>query len=598
MLLVHFPLNSTTENKGLLNYPVSGSPKSWSSDSGGCAVFNSDVSNLIYGQETSHTIGNDLHLTDNYSWSVWICPSFVLNGNGANYVFTVARADYNTFGYGLQVASSTELGVWYGNKRYVVPYTENTWTHVVFTVNNRNIKIYINNVLQLDTVFDGADATFEECSSLGIGCFRYSSGNIYPYTGKIKDFRIYNNPLDENEIYNLYYNLILHYPLSNPYESLQHNLYNNPVINGSSLWTITEKEDAQGKYYNCILNYTGTGSTTWASLYFPAVSFEVSKKYQYSCKLRIRTNNAGVEIRSSRIDNDWVTNMINISGTHTEWKEYKVSQTLNQYTYRDDSHNGVLVQHETSPRFEIYTYGMTDLNKVFKIDLDIRDVQIIQTNVDIPYIFNSSNIVSDCSGNSYNGSLTSKVELVESPKYKLGYKFNNNYIKSNLTYTPSEFSVSFWVKPSENEQDKHSIICSSYANNSNEHYGSFWIAINCEDYGVWTFTDKNSKYCKFGDYLEINKWHFCTFTYKNNIGSWYVNGEFLGSSDIGQIIIKNLCVGNSYNGSTWNTSFYGSLSDFRVYSKCLEKNSINILYKNILKINKNIYLNGEIIETD
>ncbi len=38
-------------------------------------------------------------------------------------------------------------------------------------------------------------------------------------------------------------------------------------------------------------------------------------------------------------------------------------------------------------------------------------------------------------------------------------------------------------------------------------------------------------------------------------------------------------LGNSYNGTTWNTSFNGKLSDFRIYATALDNQTIEELYE-------------------
>ena len=144
----------------------------------------------------------DLNFTDNFTWSMWIKPKYT--GTSTQYAFTVGRADYGEYGYGLRIASTSSANIRYGNRGYNVASVEDdTWTHIAFTKSGTLIKIYKDGVVQSDITFDGSDPTYGDGNGVGVGCFHYT-GDIYPYYGKISDFRIYATALSENDIKELY----------------------------------------------------------------------------------------------------------------------------------------------------------------------------------------------------------------------------------------------------------------------------------------------------------------------------------------------------------------------------------------------------------
>ena len=86
---------------------------------------------------------------------------------------------------------------------------DNNWHHIVLIFNRGNsandeIKIYIDNVLQTLSVFNSnnGDHTGNFVSDkLYIGA---TGGFLYKYQGKMSDIKIFNRPLTQTEITNLY----------------------------------------------------------------------------------------------------------------------------------------------------------------------------------------------------------------------------------------------------------------------------------------------------------------------------------------------------------------------------------------------------------
>ena len=123
-LQVWLPLNGNTSNQGLNGLSMTGSPNSWGDGKiGKCATFNG---NLIHNDTT------ELNYTDNFSYCLWINQNY--SGAVAEYAFTVGRADSGGYGYGIQIHSTSTIGLWFGSRAINISCPANEWHHIALTV--------------------------------------------------------------------------------------------------------------------------------------------------------------------------------------------------------------------------------------------------------------------------------------------------------------------------------------------------------------------------------------------------------------------------------------------------------------------------------
>lgn len=247
-LQVWLPLNGDTRQQGLNGTAISGAPGSWGNGNmGKCATF---AGNAVIKTASVH----DFDYLDNFSWAVWLNTNHT--GTTAQYVFTVGRADWENFGYALEVASATQCRARFGSSSWMFGVTGGQWTHVAFVKSGTNIKIYVNGVVQVNATFGGTAPTFAESIGVGIGCFHYSGGDIYYYNGSIADFRIYDNVLSPKEVHEIAQGLCCHYPLNDPYATGSINKYSGDSFEGKpsgSSYTVTKLANERG--YNYKLSY-------------------------------------------------------------------------------------------------------------------------------------------------------------------------------------------------------------------------------------------------------------------------------------------------------------------------------------------------------
>lgn len=458
--------------------------------------------------------------------------------------------------------------------------TDGKWHHVACTIDNDNIATYIDGTIVTKTTLSSLGIITDLTSSnfIELGC-DHPGGDEY-LTGYINDFRVYDECISPKMVKEIAKGLVCHYPLKSQYETGQVNKYSGDVAEGylTGNFTRTKLEGERG--YNYKLTYTGTGNNNWPNMKAGNFSFTAGKKYYYSCKVRCHSTNFGLYLRASRSDNDWVTNMVNVLNPDGKWHEYIAYQTINS-TY-DMSGSTVTC----NPTLEFWTESLVTSGKVYSADFDIKDVQVIESDCYVPFIDNDmvSNVISDCSGYGNNGMRVGNIAWSsDSPRYSGSYGLNGtNYIKTNYSASMPELSCSFWVKPN-SQNGEYAIIASNYNNPSS----GFWIAINCEGSGLWFY---NWAYARGGSLLSNDVWYHCCFTYKNGIAKWYRNGELLSTTDISSmgtsLTILNLSIGNSYTGSSWNTKFYGGISDFRLYATALSAEDVKALYNVSASIDK------------
>lgn len=207
-LVAWYPLTGDGTNHGAYPHDLEGSPIDWVDGKiGKCAFFDYNHGNVLYNTT------KDYNYTDNFSFCVWIKPKY-FSDNRAEWAFTVGRADYSTFGYGIRIIDGY-VYAHYGNGEISFPAkTDNsTWYHLCTVIKNKSAYIYVNGEFWRSFTpsaipsYSDADA-----NGIGIGCFWYGENyHIYPYNGCLNDLRIYDHCLSLKEIKEIYKGLIVHY---------------------------------------------------------------------------------------------------------------------------------------------------------------------------------------------------------------------------------------------------------------------------------------------------------------------------------------------------------------------------------------------------
>lgn len=594
-LQVWLPLNGNINNQGIgkasSDFIISG------------ATFDSGKTgkNLIISNQKSNTITiEELKNKKNLTIAFWfkMTPDKTFTAWSDLINFSIQK-ETTTASFRLEVTNTSGSNVnWFGNGVLTNDgglggdnITKNIWYHMCIILNGTTIKKYINGILNKTHTIAEAYKDYIFTGNMSIG-----DGGMYT---TLADIRVYDECLSEKQVKEISKGLVAHYKMGSQYETTLQNIYDETYSCGNtsqSSWTKTKLENERG--YNYKMTYTGTGSNSWPNMHCPTFAFTIGKRYYYSVKVRCHKWTGGsLLLRAARCNNDWVASSVNVcspSLADGKWHEYKVSTIIPESFDR----SGTTVT--SAPCFEFYTSSLATEGFVYDMDFDLKDIQVVESDEYVPFINNNykTNYIADLSGNGYNGIKNGKLLCQNnSPRYNTNLKFDTgtDYIKTNINLTMSELSISFWIKPNASNGG-YSIITSAYNNPG----GALWLATNCESKKVWAY---RGAYIDVAGSLTNDVWYHCVYTFNNGVSNWYINGEkqtlsrntYTGTT----MLIKDLCIGNSYTGTSWNTKRYGGISDFRLYSTELSANDILTLYKNsgIIDNKGNMY-GYEFIEED
>ncbi len=143
------------------------------------------------------------------SFSCWVKPAVAGNGY---ILFT--RNSLSSFFEAYNLCIAPHNSGWYfmtnksGPGGYNVvfssnPISVNTWQHLVFTMDNSSIKLYVNGVLDGTTAVTFSGFDYVSGKNVYLGSTNESSYNT-PYNGSIDNARFYNRVLSASEVSQLY----------------------------------------------------------------------------------------------------------------------------------------------------------------------------------------------------------------------------------------------------------------------------------------------------------------------------------------------------------------------------------------------------------
>lgn len=586
-LQVWLPLNGKNDNQGISGAVSSGSPASWGNGlMGKCGVFTGQKISIPYDIDS-----------EQLTITFWFYPD--TPGTWCD-VFSIGAGD-NRF----EVSTTTRY-YWYADKTPLISsgsvlgeFSNNKWYHIGFVVTGEQCLLYINGTLQNKYTQTNQLSTVLSGNHKIMLMSRIAGNNTY--NGSICDVRIYDNALSPKEIHEISLGLCCHYPLNDPTSTASVNKYNGNTFEGgasSSSYTMTKLTDERG--YNFTLKYTGTGSNTWPNIGFPYISFTVGKTYDYSCKVRANSGNFALFFRASRMDNDWVTKMVNVMNCDGKWHEYHLQLTLQAESERAGT------VYPTRPCIQFYPETLSTKDKVYTCDFDLKDVQISECDTDAS-ISNgawSDFTVYDTSGFGNHGSVTAATAPVlsgDSPRYDKCYEFERkHYLIGKMPFNgqPAQtFTINVWI---------NQIDGGGYSTwlDSNGHGGSgLWLAINTEGWAEWAYRGSVSPYYaqNKNSALAKNTWHMFTYVFNSGTVTWYLDGVKGTSTKYADTALAagaNFTLGDSYTGSIWDTNFHGKMSDFRMYATALSDADVAALYNAPVSIASNgaMIVKGEVIE--
>lgn len=204
--IFYYPLVSDFTEK-VKNITLTGTNASFSNITPSPSVSGSAFFNLGYVSSTNAA----LHLPNiiDYSFSIWIYPTGTVT-TAIYYVFDFYSGGTNAIAvYILNNRIKITVQNNPGDADYdISSITNNVWTHFVWTVTNRKTyNFYINgNNISSTTMTNGIPSANRGNVGIGISNFSVATeanSNTY-FRGYLSDFQVYNRPLSQSEITNIY----------------------------------------------------------------------------------------------------------------------------------------------------------------------------------------------------------------------------------------------------------------------------------------------------------------------------------------------------------------------------------------------------------
>lgn len=585
-LRVQLPLNGNTNNQGVDGITLSGSPASYSAGKiGTAATQNGSVGNVVYNNTTAY------NYTDNFSFALWVYP--IYTGSTAQYAFTVGRADAGGYGYGLQVASATQVNVRFGNKVITVTCNSNVQSHIAMTVANSTINVYVNGVL-VSSQAVGSLPTYSDGNGMGLGCFHYS-GNIYPYYGRINDFRIYDHALSAKEVKEISKGLVVHYPLDDAFNEYTNNLVSSQYVSAgtvsgwgghTSVWSIVDANDFPIPCNQCnkiAITYSGSGGGGMGR-WLQNINCSPSSTYTYSCYIKTPDElgplNANILYRYEyQSDGSKATEAGCWTTTNTK--------ELGNNWYRIQ---GTFTTTSSTTSFAIYNFFYP--NKTCDYYIGCWQLELI--NHVTPYVFGERNdlLVRDTSGFKYNGTVVGRLTVnTDTPKYLSSTYFNSaGYIKNDsFGVTINTFTLNMWVKPK--SMSSQHFLFGTFDNQTGNGIGIWRDTGTPAKYNCLIRSASESSYSNLAITTTLNNWNMITLVYTGAIYIRYLNGVEQGRATYGSngvITNPNFMVGNSkYNGTPASENEEAFISDVRFYATALSVDDIKELYSSSASIANN-----------
>lgn len=480
----------------------------------------------------------------------------------------------------------------YGNKFDIYSITGNTldlvyvcdtteWVHCCMTYqsSNNTVTIYINGVKCSTSQPKNLTGLSDTTALIG-----KRSSETYLFEGYLNDFRIYNTCLSPRQIKEISKGLICHYPLGEIDGKIGGRNLLVKTNQGKTKWS---NAHADGSYSCESVNWNGinavkmscaTPTTSWRMFTFDGL-LENFDKLEPSAIYTLSYDVIGnVRVGFSNLWDSDATHSIMASEQETVIKKTYGFHHIVNITLKDALNKSRQLVYFTNN----LKAGESVIIANLKLEKGNKATAYTPCPTDDPVMYD--NVIYDTSGYCNNGSVTDSTCPTwsnDTPRYKGSYVFENlHYIKGQTPWgtTPVlEFTISVWIN--QISGGGHSTFLTS------DGYGGsgIWFAVNTEGSGQWAYRGGISPhYARGSSMVSKNTWYLFTYTFKNGLATWYLNGVKQKSTQYDGTTLTfadEFVLGNSYNGTTWNTSFNGKLSDFRIYATALDNQTIEELYE-------------------
>lgn len=555
-LQIWLPLNGNLNNQGLNTYTIS--------NTGVIDSLGKIGSCYSYSKQYTLISGDIISNLSKFSISCWV---YLTNASTYNIFTSENSSGYWQFLLGnnsIKVRDSVSGLSGSRIDKTITAIPSSVWVHITVVYDEGVVKVYQNGVLK-DTLTFHSGATMNTHDKMYIGADGLNNASTYPGNCKINDFRVYNHCLSDKEVSEISKGLILHYKLSENYQTLN-NSFKYPTFNTSSGhggWSHWAPSNNTGTYsQNTNREYIYRDTQTYSHY------FEHKSGANYYICYQSPAFEGGYRSAQAIIK---MPNGEDPRG-HVLFSHNANVGTNPPTTFTQLGDGFWLMKHEGFQQD-----GSNDLVSIYithNKGVYISEAYLENDKKVCSDIFSTNNNVIDCSGYTREGEIIGNLTTnSDTPRYDYVTSFDGKSYIQITSPSVEVRSVSFWAKWNSIPSGQSVVFVDQ---KSKMGFGLMSTGILCSCNGISTNTFNKTS-------IVANKWyHFVIVntgtapTSKNR--DLFINGvKQIPTSNTSDwtFDIDYLQVGKR---STTSDGFVGSISDFRMYVTPLTDNDVMDLY--------------------
>lgn len=555
-LQIWLPLNGNLNNQGLNTYTIS--------NTGVIDSLGKIGSCYSYSKQYTLISGDIISNLSKFSISCWV---YLTNASTYNIFTSENSSGYWQFLLGnnsIKVRDSVSGLSGSRIDKTITAIPSSVWVHITVVYDEGVVKVYQNGVLK-DTLTFHSGATMNTHDKMYIGADGLNNASTYPGNCKINDFRVYNHCLSDKEVSEISKGLILHYKLSENYQTLN-NSFKYPTFNTSSGhggWSHWAPSNNTGTYsQNTNREYIYRDTQTYSHY------FEHKSGANYYICYQSPAFEGGYRSAQAIIK---MPNGEDPRG-HVRFGHNANVGTNPPTTFTQLGDGFWLMKHEGFQQD-----GSNDLVSIYithNKGVYISEAYLENDKKVCSDIFSTNNNVIDCSGYTREGEIIGNLTTnSDTPRYDYVTSFDGKSYIQITSPSVEVRSVSFWAKWDSIPSGQSVVFVDQ---KSKMGFGLMSTGILCSCNGISTNTFNKTS-------IVANKWyHFVIVntgtapTSKNR--DLFINGvKQIPTSNASNwtFDIDYLQVGKR---STTSDGFVGSISDFRMYVTPLTDNDVMDLY--------------------
>lgn len=555
-LQIWLPLNGNLNNQGLNTYTIS--------NTGVIDSLGKIGSCYSYSKQYTLISGDIISNLSKFSISCWV---YLTNASTYNIFTSENSSGYWQFLLGnnsIKVRDSVSGLSGSRIEKTITAIPSSVWVHITVVYDEGVVKVYQNGVLK-DTLTFHSGATMNTHDKMYIGADGLNNASTYPGNCKINDFRVYNHCLSDKEVSEISKGLILHYKLSENYQTLN-NSFNYPTFNISSSnggWLHWAPSNNTGTYsQNTNREYIYRDTQTYSHY------FEHKSGANYYICYQSPAFEGGYRSAQAIIK---MPNGEDPRG-HVLFSHNANVGTNPPTTFTQLGDGFWLMKHEGFQQD-----GSNDLVSIYithNKGVYISEAYLENDKKVCSDIFSTNNNVIDCSGYTREGEIIGNLTTnSDTPRYDYVTSFDGKSYIQITSPSVEVRSVSFWAKWNSIPSGQSVVFVDQ---KSKMGFGLTSTGILCSSNGISTNTFNKTS-------IVANKWYH--FVIVNTGTAPTSTNRDLFINGVKQIPTSNtsnwtfnidyLQVGKR---STTSDGFVGSISDFRMYVTPLTDNDVMNLY--------------------